>query len=243
MPSSFRLNLRILFLQIRGWWYRGDKYFCPCCGGRYATFLPMTDGASNRENVVCPGCGAVERHRLLRLFLKEQTDIYTKNHSVLYFAPELGIQNHLRKQSNIEYLSTDIDSALAMQTFDIMDIPHPDKAFSMIFCSHVLAHVKNDKKALQELFRILKSDGVLIMFDMPSENPKTLEFDHIKKTEERLEAYGQSDRWRLYGQDFVSRIEEVGFQVEVNNYAKKLPKNILEDYRISVKDKIYLCRK
>jgi SAM-dependent methyltransferase len=231
------------FLNIRGWWYRGDQYYCPCCEKRYRTFLTMSDGASNRENVVCPGCAVVERHRLLRLYLKEKTNIYSKPHRVLYFAPELSIQKHLKAQPNIDYLSTDIDSSLAMQEFDIMDIPHPDESFSIIFCSHVLAHVKDDQKALKELLRILKKDGLLIIFDVPAENPKTLEYENVKTAKERLKAYGQADRWRLYGQDFIERIEATGFQIEVDHFANKLSETIIEEYRISKRDKIYLCRR
>lgn len=203
----------------------------------------MTDGASNRPNVVCPGCAVVERHRLLKLFLKAKTDIYKKPHRVLYFAPEYSLQEHLQQQKNIDYLSTDIDSSLAMQQFDIMDIPHPDASFSIIFCSHVLAHVRDDQKALKELYRILKPEGYLIMMDLPADIPTTLEFENVETAEEREAAYGQNDRWRLYGQDFVARVERCGFKVKVEDFAKELSGDLIEKYRISVLDKIYVCRK
>ncbi len=203
----------------------------------------MTDGASNRKNVVCPGCAVVERHRLLKLFLQAKTDIYHEPHRVLYFAPEYSLQEHLQQLKNIAYISADIDSSLAMEQFDIMDIPHPDASFSIIFCSHVLAHVKDDLKALQELHRIMRADGYLIMMDLPADIPKTLEFENVNTSEERANAYGQNDRWRLYGRDFVSRIESKGFKVMVEDYTKELSEDLIEKYRISKEDKIYVCRK
>ena len=33
----------------------------------------------------------------------------------------------------------------------------------MFFCSHILEHVENDRKAMRELYRILKSNGVGII--------------------------------------------------------------------------------
>ena len=235
--------MRKNYFDLRGLWYRGSRYHCPCCEKNYRTFLPMKEGANQRPNVVCPGCAVVERHRLLVLFLKSETDIFQKPHRVLYFAPEYSLQEKLRKQPNIDYLSTDIDSTLAMQLFDIQDIPHTDNSFSMIFCSHVLAHVKDDKRALRELFRVLEKNGCLIILDQPADIPKTIEDKKVKTAQERLQKFGQEDRWRLYGNDFVERLSEPGFEVEVIDLTQKLSPKIIEKNGLLKNELIYCCWK
>jgi len=243
LPASFRWELRKRFLQLRGLWYRGNKYHCPCCDKNYRAFLPMKEGSFARPEVVCPGCGVVERHRLLLLFLKARTDLYDIPHRVLYFAPEYSTQAHLKRQPNIEYLSADLNSSLAMQQFDIMDIPHPDASFSVIFCSHVLAHVRDDLLALRELFRILRPGGYMIVLDKPVDIPHTLEKEGVSSGVEREKVYGQSDRWRLFGKDFPDRIASVGFEVEVDSFAKSLPDAVIEECRLDREEVIYICRK
>ena len=243
IPANLRWTLLKLYLRMQGWWYRGDRYECTGCQGSFRTFLPMKEGANPRPNVVCPRCGILERHRLLMLYLKNKTNLFTAQHKVLYFAPEYSLQEHLQRQENIDYLSTDISSPLAMQEFDIMDIPHPDGAFTAIFCSHVLAHVQDDRKALEELYRITKKGGFLIIMDRPFELEKTIEDKDADTPEKRFALFNQDDRYRMYGKDFVQRLEEPGYKVEVIDYANALTVAEREKYRISDKDLIYCCWK
>jgi ubiquinone/menaquinone biosynthesis C-methylase UbiE len=42
-------------------------------------------------------------------------------------------------------------------------IPFDDKKFDVVFSSHVLEHVNDEQKSLQEMKRVLKDDGVLII--------------------------------------------------------------------------------
>ncbi|MHC4789733.1 MAG: tetratricopeptide repeat protein, partial [Planctomycetota bacterium] len=41
---------------------------CPCCGGSYHRFLPA-GGARKIPNRKCPGCGSLERHRAIWLYM------------------------------------------------------------------------------------------------------------------------------------------------------------------------------
>lgn len=43
------------------------------------------------------------------------------------------------------------------------NIPFDDQAFELVFSSHVLEHVNDEQKSLQEMKRVLKDDGVLII--------------------------------------------------------------------------------
>ena len=237
------IPVKRVLLNIRAYQYRGDKYFCPCCEQSFKTFLPMTAGASNRDNVVCPGCGVVERHRLLWLYLESQTTLLTNPHQLLYLAPTDVLQEKLKQYKNISYLSADLESPLSMQHFDIMDIPITNNSFSFIICSHILAHVKNHKKALKELYRILQPGGILILLDDYESRPKTLEYEEVKTPEERKIAYGQSDRWRLFGKDFLSEITSLGFKLTKSDFASSFTKEETIKYRIDKMEKIYSCKK
>jgi hypothetical protein len=66
MNLSIRRNLR-------KWLLRGNNVYCPCCEKYFTTFLPF--GKPVRWNAACPDCGSLERHRLIWLFLFENTEI------------------------------------------------------------------------------------------------------------------------------------------------------------------------
>jgi len=113
----------------------------------------------------------------------------------------------------------------------------------VIFCSHVLAHVRDDRQALRELFRILQAGGYMIVLDKPVDIPHTLEKEAVFSSEEREKAYGQSDRWRLFGKDFPDRIASVGFEVEVDAFAKSLSNAVIEKCRLDREEVVFICRK
>lgn len=43
------------------------------------------------------------------------------------------------------------------------DLPFPDDSFDVVYSSHVLEHVRSESKALEEMKRVLKPNGVLIL--------------------------------------------------------------------------------
>jgi ubiquinone/menaquinone biosynthesis C-methylase UbiE len=97
---------------------------------------------------------------------------------------------------------------------DVTDIKYPDESFDVVYCSHVLEHVQEDKKAMREFYRILKRDGWAILL-VPITAEETFEDPSIIESQERLKAFGQEDHVRRYGPDYVSRLREAGFRVEV----------------------------
>jgi|SRR3989344_2094358 len=46
---------------------------------------------------------------------------------------------------------------------DLCSLPFSKNSFDEIICSDVLEHIKNDKKAISELARVLKKDGILLI--------------------------------------------------------------------------------
>jgi predicted SAM-dependent methyltransferase len=131
----------------------------------------------------------------------------------LHIAPEQCIDPWLRSISE-EYLSIDLMSASAMENMDITNLRLEDSRFSLVWCSHVLEHIENDRKAMAELFRVLRPSGLAVIM-VPIYGATTYENPEIKSPAERLEHFKQEDHVRLYGLDIVNRLQETGFKVDV----------------------------
>jgi SAM-dependent methyltransferase len=101
-----------------------------------------------------------------------------------------------------------------MIKMDITNIDYPDQSFDVIYCSHVLEHVQDDRKAMREFYRVLKTTGWAILL-VPITAEKTLEDPSLVGPEERLRVFGQADHVRRYGPDYVDRLREAGFSVQV----------------------------
>ena len=193
--------------------YRGTGRWCPVCEQPSRRFAPF--GNPRRAQAMCPHCGALERHRLLALFFDKKTNLYTQPHlRMLHVAPEPCFESHLRARVGAGYLTADLEDPHADVRMDIMQIEYPDATFDVIYCSHVLEHVSDDRAALRELHRVLKPDGwALIMVPITAE--RTFEDPSVTDPKERERRFGQDNHVRRYGRDFVGRLQETGFDVRV----------------------------
>ena len=219
-----------------------DDKICPICNSKIPAFLPY--GIKPRANAMCPNCGSLERHRGGYLFLKEKTDFFKKNIRMLHFAPEGFLAELFSNKKNIEYLPVDINPNLkhVKEKMDIQDIKYPDNTFDLIYCSHVLEHIPNDKKALSELCRVIKPDGAVLIMTPLNHSKKTFEDSSINTPELRLEHYLQSDHLRLYGLDFPEKLENAGFKVS-KDFMEKLDENSIKKYGLNTHDIVFFCTK
>lgn len=223
--------------------YRGSNYVDPIDGKRFRSFLPY--GYENpRDNVLSPSTLSLERHRLLWLFLKSDTDFFTAPLKVLHFAPEQAFYQRFRKLKNIDYTTTDLHSPLADVKADICNLPFKDNSFDVILCNHVLEHIPNDMKAMQELHRVLKKGGWGI-FQVPQDHDRSVTFEDnsITDQKERAKIFGQYDHVRIYGEDYFDKLRDIGFFVEEVNYTSKLTAEEIEKYRLAKREIIPLVRK
>jgi SAM-dependent methyltransferase len=219
-----------------------EQVTCPCCGSQFPHFLPY--GLAARPNAKCPRCGSKKRHRLLWLFLANQTNLFTDRLRVLHFAPERCFRQAFAALPNLEYVTADLEPGKAMLAIDMTAIPPTVGMFDAILCSHVLEHVPADRQAMRELFRILNPEGwAVLMVPMDPGRAETFEDARIVSPEERERAFGQYDHVRRYGDDFKDRLESAGFAVQVHQYAKELGPEAVKQYALKRKDKIYFCRK
>lgn len=204
--------------------------------------MPMYFSA--RPHARCPECGSLERHRLDWLFLKEETDLFNgRQKRLLHVAPEEIFEKKFRALPGIVYVSVDLASPRAMVRADVTCLPFEDESFEIIYCSHVLEHVPNDRRAIKEFYRVLKLGGWGLL-QVPITSHRTFEDPTITSPIERARVFGQYDHVRRYGPDYKARLEESGFKVKVIS-AGELIKKEEDFYRMGLDRKglIFYCLK
>jgi SAM-dependent methyltransferase len=222
---------------------KGKTYTDPIDGQRFRKFLPY-GYETQRSNVLSPSTLSLERHRLLWLYLKNETDFFTADKKVLHFAPEQAFYKRFRKMKNLDYTTTDLNSPLADVKADICDLPFEDNTYDLIFCNHVLEHIPDDTKAMQELYRILKKGGMGI-FQIPQDinREKTFEDDSITDKKERAKIFGQYDHVRIYGKDYFEKLRSVGFKVDEVDYTSTFTEEEITKFCLSKGELLPICKK
>ncbi len=187
-------------------------------------------------------CQALERHRLVWLYFQRMTDLFDGGaKQVLHVAPEPAFVPGLKERLGAGYLTADLDDARAMERMDITDIRHPDGSFDVIYCSHVLEHVPDDRKAMREFYRVLRPGGWAVLL-VPITAETTVEDPSITDPAERLRLFGQEDHVRRYGPDYRERLEAAGFKVTITHPSSFLKPNEMERTGISeAAGEIYHC--
>jgi SAM-dependent methyltransferase len=209
---------------------KGNTYTDPIDGKSFKAFLPYGYG-NQRNNVLSPSTLSLERHRLLWLYLKNETDFFTKNLKALHFAPEQCFLKRFRKLDNLDYTTTDLESPIADVKADICDLPFKDNEFDVILCNHVLEHIPDDTIAMQELYRVLKPGGFGV-FQIPQDLSRetTFEDNSITDKKERAKIFGQYDHVRIYGRDYFDKLRSIGFKVDEVDYTTTLPEEDITRY-------------
>ena len=244
-----RIKNRLIYNKITSIYYIGNKYYCNCCGKSFRKFKSKGTVLVRRKNAECPYCGSLERTRTLLLYLKKETNIFYTERSglkILHFAPENCLLPILKKTKNIELITADINPNYADYEIDITNIPFADNSFDYIICSHVLGHVADEKKAIEEMKRILKPGGTaLIMTIIDNNNYETLENTAIDTTSKRLKYYSEPDLLRLHGLDFKERLQNGGFDVTTIDYRLKMKPEICTKYALGdgKRELIFKCTK
>jgi len=216
------IRMSVFFRPIILILFKGEKLTDPIDGKSYSKFLSYGYG-KQRKNALSPGTLSLERHRQMWLYLQRETDFFTKKYRVLHIAPEQEFYRKFKKQENLEYITMDLYSPIVDIRADILKIPFDNNSFDIIFCNHVLEHIEDDNKAMNELYRVMKHGGWGI-FQVPIKNSlkKTYENFSVKKSKYRKLHFGQYDHVRWYGMDYFDRLKHAGFEVYINFYSKKI---------------------
>lgn len=186
--------------------YLGNTYQCNICSFKLSKFVKTENSDS-----LCPKCGSVSRNRRLYSLLQNTLE----NKSILHFSPSKSLKAEIQKMNTQTYITSDyLGEFQAMKTLNIEAIDEPDNTYDVIICYHVLEHVEQDKKAMQELFRILKPTGICYI-QTPFKEGDIYEDASINTKNERLKHFGQADHLRVYSvSGLQSRLEQAGFQTE-----------------------------
>lgn len=218
---------------------------CPLCGKTARRFRPFGGGTVVRPNARCPRCDSLERHRLIWLYLRDETDLFTpapEPRRMLHVAPEPVLRERLAGAPLIDYLSADLEPGVADVQMDITAIEFPDDSFDVIYCSHVLEHVPDDALAMRELCRVLRPTGWAIL-QVPILLARTDEDPSIIDPEERLRRFAQRDHVRAYGPDYADRLRAAGFAVRLDRYAERLGPAAAQRHGLLTQDVIHFCTK
>ena len=243
LPRKFLIKYSFLITPILRIIFRGKKYTDPIDDSNYSKFLSY-GYKTVRKNALCPGTLSLERHRLLWLYLDKETDFLNLNLKVLHVAPEQVFYKKFKKLKNWEYFTFDLNSPIADIKGDLISTNFKDEYFDLIICNHVLEHIEDDKSALDEMYRILKYNGISILqvpINVKREN--TFEDLSIKSKIQREKYFGQYDHVREYGLDFKDRVEQAGFKVEMINYSKKISQDLVIKYGLMKDDLIPIGKK
>jgi SAM-dependent methyltransferase len=135
-------------------------------------------------------------------------------------------------------ITTDIEMPGVHVWSDIGALPFPSDAFDAIICFHVLEHIPDDRKAMKELRRVLRPDGVLFCHVPLSGKLNTFEDPNITSPSERRRHFGQEDHVRFYGADIIHRLWEAGFQV----VRKTFPEPLIRRFGLRRDEIVHICR-
>jgi len=217
------------------------KYYCPVCSRPVEAFQPLAVfytqniqkfgfpyafsqmETCNNEGYLCPHCGASDRDRLSALYIHNhlRRTWGGKVRSILDIAPSKPLSRFLNNliassRPEVLYHTADLCMDGVDDRVDIMDMHiYIDHQFDFFICSHVLEHVADDRKALHELYRILKPMGQGILMVPIVLGIKEIDEDpFIMDDGERWRRFGQSDHVRLYSKPgFIERVIETGFRI------------------------------
>ncbi len=245
-PEKFRLDFRFFLFKLRSIFYTGHMFYCNCCDKWFGKFV--TYGNIPRKNAACPYCNSLERTRLLMYYLEKETLLFITPLKILHFAPERFIEKKIKESvSGKYYIPADINPAFAEHEIDITHIPYENNFFDLIICSHVLGHVSDEKRAINEMYRVLNPGGYAIILTVLNLNrKKTYENNEVITEKERLEHYGEPDLVRLHGLDFIYRLERSNIRVEKIDYSKQIPEDLRKKMNVGnnkERELIYKCTK
>ena len=239
---NFLIRISYYLLPILKILYSGNKFIDPIDGRGYSKFLSYGYGKL-RKNALSPGTLSLERHRLLWLYIKS-TDLLNSKLKVLHIAPEQIFYKKFKNNLNWNYTTFDLKSPLADIKGDITNLSFKNNTFDLIICNHVLEHIIDDRTAMNEIYRVLKKDGIgILQVPIDKDLEKTYEDNTLVSKKQRAEHFGQYDHVRVYGKDYKNRLEDSGFNVNLIDYTNEIEDDEISKYGLIKGELIPIVKK
>lgn len=199
-----------------------ERFECPICGyeGPFANFSSF---AGFRKYAICPLCDGLERHRLQYLVVRDAVrGLNGQEMKMLHFAPEKFFRGVFSRQS-AKYETADLFMEGVDHKVDIRALPFEDGTYDFVFASHVLEHIREDRKAIKEIRRVLRPNGIALL-PVPIICEKTIEYPEANPYE--------AGHVRAPGVDYFERYKEYFGRVEVrasDSFPQKYQLFVYED--------------
>ena len=210
---------------------------CPACGARTTAFY--TYGGPQWG---CLTCNASPRERLMNLCLQRGRLQIRKNAKVLYIAPgESSLVRYFEAESDVTFgdlhpeVYPNVDGIVSVDLMDLSKLPE----FDLIYASHVLEHVHDDKRVMRNILDRLTPDGQAWLL-VPMLGETTVEGGVEMSAMERERHFGQWDHVRMYGEDFLDRLTEAGFTVRVVDCTAFDEADVFA-FGLAPSDRIFVC--
>jgi SAM-dependent methyltransferase len=184
-----------------------ERFECPICSYE-GPFANLSSFAGFRKHALCPQCGGFERHRLQYLVLRDALSVLSRQETkMLHFAPEKSFRQMFSRRFT-KYETADLFMGGVDHKVDIQHLPFEDGTYDFVFASHVLEHIRDDRKAISEIRRVLRPNGIAIL-PVPIVCDETIEYPDANPYE--------AGHVRAPGRDYFERYKEHFKRVEVYN--------------------------
>jgi SAM-dependent methyltransferase len=231
-PQKFVFKIEPFLRKVYSIFFLGNKFHCTVCDGSFSRFILLKN-----DELLCVRCGSLPRDRRLYDLLKNGNILKGK---MLDFSPSRALYRKFKNTPGLEYYSSDFSNEfIADHQFDITSISMHENFFDIIICYHVLEHIADDRKAMAELYRVLKPAGKLFL-QTPFREGEIFENPAITSEIERIKYFGQKDHVRIYSVDGISdRLSNAGFKINILQYNEQAFNNT----GFTLKEIILQCEK
>ncbi len=250
-------RIRVALKQI---YYFGFRHRCLVCGSRVRRYLPEGHdfpvlreldvvGGERWPARTCPICLSGTRARLVYTYLRCESAIFERETRVLHLAPETGICWALSRAARIDYLPGDLNpanykAAGRIEKMDATSIDFDDESFDVVIANHVLEHIVDDRRAMSEIWRVLKPGGwAMLQVPISRKLLETREDDSAGSAHEREQLFGQSDHVRVYGADYPDRLRSRGFEVDCYSPLDRLGPEKIKAWLLNPRENVFIARK
>ncbi len=252
-------NIRLFFRRI----YRGlkkninkmgNEKQCYICKQTFSYFTKFRGGSKNFplwfsklktvgsdvDNFGCMFCGSFDRERHLFMYF-DKLNLWEqfRNAEIIHFAPEKILSAKIEQSYPLKYVKADLfPTDRSIKKIDLTSIPFADQSFNFVICNHVLEHVIDYKKALKEIYRVLKKNGIAILQTPFSQIlHANFEDEGINSDELRNIYYGQQDHVRLFSEkQFISSLKEAGFDVQIIKHSEFFDQHAAKYFGVNSKE-------